>query len=959
MTDNARQKETTWTTNPGQYGERTWIHKAWTLTVFMLSLTFTAASGATAFAESAEQPQTVKVGWFESEFNHKEENGHRSGYAYEYQQKIAAYTGWTYEYVEGDWYDLLDMLEKGEIDLLSDVSYTDERADDMLFSSHAMGEEGYVVLVSADNEEIIPDDLTTLNGKRIGVAKGGVAGQLYERWASENDISSKVVELDLTQGEQVKLLDSGELDAIVDYTGYIENLQGCVPLVSIGQTDYYFAVNKRKPELKAEIDGAMNTILVQNTSYNHYLDEKYVSKGITSKYLSTSEVETLKKHGPIRIGYKDDYLPYSGTEEGKESGLLRDLLEHFKGTMKNADIAFETVPYPSIEAAVEAVHKGEVDLAYPLFYDDYDAESNEILLSDTVAKAKMDAIVRKGEEQTLDTKEALKVACLTGDTSQASVVNKNYPNWEYLTYDTVDECFQAIRDHEADCFVICDYRVNVLTREMTRYQLAYTGIDSTVTVSFATQKQNAVMYSIINKLIATADNLDVTTSLKEYAAKNRIVTLADFTRDNFNIVLTVLLSFTLLLAVLFLRRSRSGRKLKAANVQLAEAKNQAEKANNAKTEFLFNMSHDIRTPMNAIVGYTNLALKHEEDRPLVDDSLYKIGDASEQLLALINDILDMSHIESGKMELCPEPSSIRAGGAKLRDIFAQQAEDKKINLVVNDSGILHDTVLCDRRLVERVLMNLVSNAMKFTPENGSVTLTARELIETDTTDAKGAVYRFTVSDTGIGMAPEFLKKIYDPFEREKTSTVSRQQGTGLGMAIVARLVKLMNGTIHIQSEQGKGSTFTIDVPLQFTDQLPQNLRTDQTSAEEGMLESKTILLVEDMVINMELARVILQEQGLKVETAENGKIALDMFAADPEHYDAILMDVQMPVMNGYEATQAIRALDSERAKTVPIIAMTANAFAEDKQEAIEVGMNDHIAKPIDVHRLIRTLKKYL
>ncbi len=274
---------------------------------------------------------------------------------------------------------------------------------------------------------------------------------------------------------------------------------------------------------------------------------------------------------------------------------------------------------------------------------------------------------------------------------------------------------------------------------------------------------------------------------------------------------------------------------------------------------------------------------------------------------------------------------------------------------MDTSQVKHPTVLCDRKLTDRVVMNLMSNAIKFTKDKGTV---AVRLEEFDSADPKGATYRVTVADNGIGMSPEFVKQIFEPFTRAQTATASGIQGTGLGMAIVSNIVKLLGGKIQIKSEPGKGSMFMVDLPFEFTEEEPVNTKQMEAMLQKSF-DSKRVLLVEDMLVNRELAKVILEEQKIRVEVAEDGQQAVDLFAANPDRFDAILMDVQMPIMDGYEATKAIRLIDTPRAKTIPIIAMTANAFVEDKQRAMEAGMDDHIAKPIDVNQMNRTLSKYL
>lgn len=389
--------------------------------------------------------------------------------------------------------------------------------------------------------------------------------------------------------------------------------------------------------------------------------------------------------------------------------------------------------------------------------------------------------------------------------------------------------------------------------------------------------------------------------------------------------------------------------------RLERALEKARQASHAKTEFLSNMSHDIRTPMNAIVGFTNMALKHSNDKERVMDALHKISRSSDQLLTLINNVLDMSRIESGRTELNEEYNSIQSLADNLRSMFANAAARKSIRFHVDTEKVQHDAVLCDKLRMNQILINVLSNALKFTNEGGSVSLTIHEQ---DLKKEQAKLYTFTVRDTGVGMSAKFLKNIFEPFEREYTSTVSKVQGTGLGMAIVKKLVELMHGKISVKSKQGCGTTVTIQLPLMLTNP-PVNESDSTETAGNVSFVGKHVLLAEDIEVNREIVKLLLAERKLEVDEAENGQLAFEMFKAKPAAYDIILMDIQMPVMNGLEAAKKIRALGTEAAKKIPIIALTANAFAEDKANAIVAGMNEHLTKPIDVKQLYAVLKKYL
>ena len=388
------------------------------------------------------------------------------------------------------------------------------------------------------------------------------------------------------------------------------------------------------------------------------------------------------------------------------------------------------------------------------------------------------------------------------------------------------------------------------------------------------------------------------------------------------------------------------------NEQLRIKLSAAEEASKAKTFFLSNMSHDIRTPLNAIIGFTTLAKREGTPSGDQDGYIDKIEIASRQLLEIVNDVLDMSRIESGKITLEPTCMNLESTVQEVCDLVRTQLEAKKIELSAS-CAVSHPWVLCDRVMLDRALMNLLCNAGKFTEENGRVSLQIRELAADDATGR----YEIRVRDTGIGMSPEFAERLFVPFERERTSTVSRIQGTGLGLTITKSIVDMMGGSITVDTEKGKGTEFTITVSLPLTEPSEE---TGSDGKEEISFQGMRALLVEDNMVNMEIAQMLLDHEGFLIETAENGQIALEMTAASrPGYYDVILMDIQMPVMDGYTAAQAIRRLPDARLAGIPIIAMTANAFQEDIRKAEEAGMNGHIAKPLDIPAMKATLQHVL
>ena len=417
-----------------------------------------------------------------------------------------------------------------------------------------------------------------------------------------------------------------------------------------------------------------------------------------------------------------------------------------------------------------------------------------------------------------------------------------------------------------------------------------------------------------------------------------------------------------------------GEELKRQQAQLIAEKERAEEANKAKSTFLSNMSHDIRTPMNAIVGYLNLAkdlhrvceecplYKNEPCKDNIPDRMFdflkKIDASSQHLLALINDVLEMSRIESGKMELELDAMNIVTALDEVRDMFATQMSGKKISFTVNNTDVTDKFVVCDKNRLNRVLLNLLSNAFKFTPEGGKISVTLKQL---GTSHDDSADYELRVKDSGIGMTPEFAAKVFEAFERERTSTVSKIQGTGLGMAITKSIVDLMNGNIRVETKLGEGTEFIVNVTFKLADEMREEIAAENKNAAQIVdFTNKKLLLVDDIEVNREIAKMLLESEGFIVDTAVDGKDAVEkVAAAKAGDYDAILMDIQMPVMNGYEAAKKIRELPDKKLAQIPIVAMTANAFSEDVKNALDAGMNAHIAKPIDVPKMMETLAKIL
>ncbi len=512
----------------------------------------------------AENPsRNVRVGWYESTFNIKDDNGRRSGYAYEYQLKLASYAGWDFTYVEGSWPDLLEMLKAGKIDLLSDVSYTEERAKEMLYAEHPMGSEEYYILISPSNTEITGEDYSSLNGKRIGINKGSVQIGFYNKWAEQHNVKAELVELTTKESESLKLLDSGELDAYITPNSYTDP-DTLVPVCKIGSSDYYFAVSKSNPGLLDELNYAMNHIQTENPYYNQRMFEKYVQRFGSNAFLLPEEKTWLNSHGAIRVGYLDNYLAFCATDPdtGGVTGVLKDYLEYASDCLSNAHIDFETKGYPTSSAALEAMKSGEIDCVFPSSLSAYDCETDGILMSPSVMNTEVCALVRQSNYSIFSNKEHITVAVTEGNSNYNAFLLNEYPNWRKVYYENISACIRAVSDNIADCVLISNYRYNNLARLCEKYRLKTYSTGLSIDFCFAVPKGQSELYSVMTKLTGLVPASTTNSALSYYISEDAKLSLGDFILENITYVIALVAALLILISVLLLRSLHSERKAK-------------------------------------------------------------------------------------------------------------------------------------------------------------------------------------------------------------------------------------------------------------------------------------------------------------------------------------------------------------------------------------------------------------
>ena len=1049
-----------------------------------------------AAAETASA-KVVRVGSFEDTFNYVNEKGARKGYGYELLETLSGYTGWQFEYVTCDWSDCFEKLKNGEIDIIGGISYTEDRTQEMLFSDEPMGVEKYYLYADLARADISASDFKTLNGKKIGVLMGTEPEVMLAEW--EEKYGLKTEHVNISNNEDVKQkLANHEIDCFVSLEESFWAERGISTITRVGESGIYYAINKNRPDIKEELDDAMRALDEAVPFYTADLYKRYFSMDYTP-ILTGEEKAWLRKHGAIRMGFlaSDSGVSTFDPATGEFTGVITDYIQFAADCLGNQELEFQLVGYDSKEAELDALKSGEIDMIFHCDQNPNLAEEYHFACTNTTWTSNLMAVTNK---QHFNENNVNRIAVPQNKLSLKKYLAFYYPQWEIVDCDTQEDAARLVKDGQADCFVTGISSENKYSKKYSFYSVP---LVNPVRSCFAVNSGNRSLLSILNKTIKAMPVNMLAGALAMYKSSARKVTLSDFIKDNFfkvMLISSIAVAVVLLTILMLLQKARKAEAAarKAAsdtqelNAKLQVAVEKAESANRAKSTFLSNMSHDIRTPMNAIIGFTTLALSNIDDTDRVKDYLGKTLASSNHLLSLINDVLDMSRIESGKIHLEEVEVNLSDVLHDLKTIVSGQIYAKQLELYMDVMDVTDEDVYCDKTRLNQILLNLLSNAIKFTPAGGTVSVRVRQLA--------GKVhgcgqYEFRIKDNGIGMSQEFAQKIFEPFERERTSTVSRIQGTGLGMAITKNIVDMMGGIIEVQTAQGKGTEFTVCVPMRAqTEQRPVEkiteleglkalvvdddfntcdsvtkmlvkvgMRAEWTlSGKEAVLRArqsiemsdvyhayiidwrlpdmngievtrqirslhddtpiiiltaydwsdieveakaagvtafcskpmfmsdlretlmsalgqkpadavqrllpeknadfkgKHILLVEDNELNREIAQEILQEYGFLVDSAENGAVAVEKVStAAPGSYDLVLMDVQMPIMDGYTATRKIRALDDPARAKLPILAMTANAFDEDRRNALESGMNGFLSKPIVIGDLVQELHKIL
>ncbi len=1054
----------------------------------------------------AEERKTVRVGYmlldtFEEQ-KIVEQNGQevivRTGYGHEYLQVIRYYTGWEYEYVVGTWYELVHMLETGEIDLLSHVARTPAREETMLFSTEPQGRENHYLYVDGPSQAIDPSDYSTLNGKNIGVIQGDYRTSFFIEWCAEQGISCNIKEYTDIRAIHTAL-HSGEIHAVSAGTMSIASCPEGKwnPLIRFDDVEVYLAV-KKGPEgqaLLAEINDAQHQILSSNENFGLELQQKYRRSDILNvPVLTEEETQWLAQRGTLNVGYVENRRPLAYTNsEGKLSGLLADYLA---AMTREYGIQFNPIAYENGTQLLTALQNGEVDIISPVGYTHSMAEVYHMAVTAPLSVETMIAVY-KGYKGTEPKDIFEKLAILDTSITEKDYAQHFYPDSEWIRAASIEEAIDLVVNDQAGCYIVRSSNWSWYKNEYDQLnQLQVVTLPNSNDVNMAIRDEDIMLLPILNKGISLLSDADVSQSIVTYSDAMAELTFVQLMRNKPLATTFALLAIFLLLALIYIIfRLRAEKKylhqLEAANKQAEksriaaeQSRADAERANLAKSTFLTSMSHDIRTPMNAIVGMTTLAAKHMDNAEYVRNCLSKITLASDHLLTLINDVLDINKIESGNLSLTPTVFSLADSIMNLANIGRHQLYEKNHNFEIRVHNIREEYLFADELRINQVFINLLSNAVKYTPVGGRITI---DLKQEPVPDERGKVRLiYVIEDTGIGMSEEFQAHMYDLFAmaNRNTRTIS---GSGVGLSICKQLVDLMGGSILCESTEGKGTKFTVTLDIPVADKVvdhvmlppmkillvdddeiflstaaetlqelglspdcvdsgekavalvmekhsahkdypliiidwqmsemdgiettrrirthvgpdvsiivisayaPEDIRDQaiaagangfihkplfRSSAYQSIseimglgshnsevafdphrkLRGMRLLVAEDNDLNWEIIRELLAMYDIVTERAEHGQQCLDMLKQSiPGAYDGVLMDIQMPVMNGYTAAREIRSMEREDLRNLPIIAMTADAYTEDVLRCAECSMNSHVAKPVDMQRLLDVL----
>lgn len=909
----------------------------------------------TAFAAALPKYETqqYKVSYYAYDcYNMIDADGRKYGYGYDMMQNISKYLQCTFTYIgyEKTAAENEAMLRSGEIDIYTAAKKTPERQEEFIFSEHPAITATTCMNVKVGNRSILAGDYSTYEGIRIGLLSRHTYNGKFELWAQDKGFAHTITYYE-TPAELTNALINGDVDAIVN--SYIGTPEDERILEKFEDTPYYLMMRKEDQALMDQIDTAIDAMNVETPNWRTELYNEYYGSPSKNNEFSVEEqnyLASLQMSGTtIRAVMNPDGTPYSWYDGTEAHGIAADI---FAETAYRLGLNYEIIPVSTKEEYEQALADGSVDIWMDVssYYDDssgYPYKLTDPYLISTVS------LLQRSDT----TWKPRSIAILQNTTSVRSIAENTWPEAELVEEESLDQCLQDVLSNRVDAVLLKTYTAQQAAQKDSLNRLRSTIVPGAqVQLRMGVNAQASYLfYSLWDKTlteVAAQYGAEIVQTNLDTGTDESIVRYY-YTHPELSGILLIIVFAAMLLLALYLQSIHNNHKQKQISAELAAALKEAERANHAKQDFFSKMSHDIRTPMNVVLGMTQVAQKYKNDTPRLERALDNIATEGRYLLVLINSILDVNQLEHGRVELAQTPFSPAACLQESADSLRPLAEKKDQQLTVQCDEADH-VVLGDVSRVSQIIINILSNAIKYTPAGGHIALR----LETLPDDR----YRFICTDDGIGMSEDFLQHIGEDYHRAEDSRISKTEGTGLGMSVVKGFTNLMQGQLTVHSKLGEGSTFIVELPLPPApeDQREAVLHPPADVPNEPQYAGREVLLVEDNALNAEIAIELLQTIGLRVDWAENGQLGVEKFeASHPGQYFAVFMDMQMPVMDGLEATRLIRS-SSRADHTVPIFAMTANTFSADRDRCKAVGMDGYIAKPVavkDIQAVIREIKE--
>ncbi len=897
-----------------------------------------------------EDTPDYKVAFYAFDCYHMQDgNGKRYGYGYDMMQEISENLQCTFSYIGYDKSaaECEEMLKKGEIDIYTAAKKTPQREKIFAFSTHPAITAKTCMNVKRGNHKVVAGKYATYNGLKIGLLKRHTYNGKFIQFTKSKGFDCDIIYY-TTPTELSNALIDGEVDATVN--SYIRTPEDEKTIEDFGETPYYFMTKKKNESLIHKIDASIDEMNIETPNWRSDLYNEYYGSQNSNTEFTSEEKKLLKKmqasHTKITATMNPERNPYSWFDDGRGYGIIADI---FTTTVNELDLEYEIIPASSKESYEKILVDGKVDICLDLdsYYED--EGKYKYKMTDSYLTTSASLLHRRGSSGRIN-----KVGVIEDNIAIKEIVSSTWPTAEIIYINDIDDCTKAILNEKVDGILMMSYMAQKIARDDTQNRFSVDivpggnlkfkmGINS---------KDNRNFFGIWEKTLMKVSQNKSAELVQNYLEMTTAPTLAAYLFDHpaylFGIVGMFVL--TLFIISLYIQSTRAHNKQLEISEKLSLALMEAREANDAKLNFFSKMSHDIRTPLNAVLGMTQIAKKYKDDEQKLDNALDNIKSEGNYLLAMINSILDVNQLEHGHIELIHNPFNLSECMYASMKLLEPLAHKKKQELLVFCDFSDH-IVIGDSNRLSQIMVNIVSNAIKYTDMGGRIEVKLEEY--------KDHHYRFTCTDNGIGMTQEYIKHICEDYSRSEDSKSSGTEGTGLGMAVVKGFTDLMHGNLHIKSKLGQGSSFIVEIPFEKPTMEEKECLIRAASQEKEHLnfKNKRVLLVEDNDLNAEIAMELLQSIGFCVDLAENGEVAVKKFEESKINtYFAIFMDMQMPVMNGVEATKKIRSL-SRSDKDILILAMTANTLAKDRVRCEEAGMDGYITKPIDLKEIENILRQ--